>query len=218
MDTSRQTKEMGLWFMPASKMMKKLQKLCYVWQNCLSIRVHHLTVVQLESFWRDGEVSPALQHLFATPGLGQPRKSPVSLETSMISCKVWHLLTSEGTFFQITIEWRQACHMIIQCGKREWKEKTTEAALWISRRVWRDTAWEKGGKRKINHRALCLIPDEFVFFSLSPPSSTFTTSLLKGYTYHGQILSWYLSLFADLWILNFFHTDQTFPTVFSSVV
>lgn len=123
MDTSRQTKEMGLWLMPASKVMKKLQKHCYVWENCLSIRVHHLTVVQLESFWRDGEVSPALQHLFATPGLGQPRKSPVSPETSMISRKVWRLLTPEGTFFQITIEWSQASTWSYEVGNGNEKKK-----------------------------------------------------------------------------------------------
>ena len=83
----------------------------------------------------------------------------------------------------------------------------------------------EGGKGKkaatllyLFHCALCLILYEFVVFSLSPPSSTFTTSLLKGYTYHSQILSWYLSLFADLWILNIFHTDQNFPTLFSSIV
>lgn len=147
------------------------------------------------------------------PRIGQPHKSPVSVETSMILCKVWHLLTSEGTFFQIMLEWRQACHLIIQCGKREWKEEAIGAALWISRWVWRDTLWKKEWKRK--KQLHCCI-----FFTV--PCAWYLMNLLSSSSFLPPALSlpafWMVThiivrasadscLFLLTWIPNVFHTD-----------
>lgn len=159
-----------------------LQKHCYVWQICLSIRTttDRSAAGELLMWWWG--LSNSLTPLLPTPGFGQPHKSPVSLATSMTSCKVWQVLSSQGTLFQIMVEWREACHLIIWCGKWEWKEKPTVSALWISRWVWSDTAWEKGERIKTSYFVLSfslgLVPDTIGICCHLPLSS------LQHFHYH----------------------------------
>jgi len=88
------------------------------------------------------------------------------------------------------LEWRQACLLIMTCGmgmKRRNNRGCFQTALDFKMGL-EGYCMREGRKEKSAtllyrfHCASCLIPYEFVVFSLSPPSSTFTTSSLKGYT------------------------------------
>lgn len=122
MDTKRQTEGRILWF----TLCQPAQWYKSSWRNTVMthLPLHQglpLTEVQLESFWHGGDASPALQHLLVMPGRRQPCEVPVSAETSMVSCKVWHFLTSAGTFFKSKVNGDKLATWSYDVGN--WNEK-----------------------------------------------------------------------------------------------
>lgn len=154
-------------------------------------------------------VSPALQHLLFNPGMGQPWwKSPVTAETFMVSCKVWHFLTSEWTLLKSYVNGDK--HASWSYNVRNRNEKKEQGQFFVFQDRFRGRLHEAREKRSkwffdVSF-SLHFVPATLWICCLLPFSCLqhFDYQLPKGY--HSQILTWHISLFVCLRILNIFCT------------
>lgn len=219
MDTSRQTQGRILWFAFCQP------KRWYI-SSCRTTVIFSIspspsgtstdrgTAGELLTWWwgLSSSATPPCQ-----PRNGQPWKSPVSAETFMVSCKVWHFLTSEGTFLKSYVNGDKHASWSYDVQNRNEKKGWGDS---LDFKIGLEVDCMRQGRKETNsfdiffslHLVLatlwicCLLP----FLSLQQ----FDYQLFKGY--HSQILTWHISLFVHLRILNIFCTNQTFQ-VFSEL-